>query len=117
MVKRWYVLFGLLGPSTQLTIVVVGAGIAAAAFGPGLIGLVGLGTCGAAGPGGAGTGQGGTAPSCCIGAEFSEPAAVGSEAAAGSGPSLDGTAWFWAPRGMRPVGTCATGGLAAPGSG
>ena len=127
MAKRVYVLFGLLGPSTQLTIVVVGAAIAAAgppvvgpvpaaAFGPGLIGLVGFGTCGAAGLGGPGAGHGQHRAFCCIGAEFSAPVAVGSEAAAGSGPSPNGTAWFCAPRGMRPVGTCSTGGIAAPGS-
>src|SRR5690348_13323390 len=110
MAKRAYVLFGLLGPFTQLTIAVVGAGIAAAglgtvpaALGPGMTGLVALGTSWAAAPGG--TGQGNTAPSCCIGAKFSPPVAAGFEAAAGSGPSWGGDAWFCAPRGIRPVGT------------
>ncbi len=79
-----------------------------------MIVLAGFGTCWVAAPGGAGTGS--TAPCCCIGAKFRAPVAVGSEAAAGSGPSPDGIAWFCAPRGMRPVGTCSTGGVAAPGS-
>ena len=108
MPKRWKVLFGLAGPSTQPAIDVVGAGTAAAGAGP----LE-------AEPGqhsdSAGCRSGPTGCPCradwpryhrlwsCRGAELPEPGSWGSR------PSLGNGARSSASIGLRPIGRCSTG--------